>query len=204
MGPGARATSWPGDTTMPLMRPAGVLVAVGASMMLMKGVLLIVSGNDRSLVPWFGLFSGLGLSLAAVALSRSVTRLRPLSLAAICFGVVGIGASTVAVLYLVTGTIPETDDAPGAVGGSYVVLSIGVVVCLALLGAVISTNHSLPGRWRWLPLGILLAQFPIFIVAGAIGDTIGSEDTTDGLGLALTGVVWMVLGYSLTLDASSR
>jgi hypothetical protein len=204
MGPGAHATSWPGDTAMPLMRPAGALVAVGASMMLIKGVLLIVTGNDRSLVPWFGLFSGVGLSLAAVALSRSVTRLRPLSVAATCFGVVGIGASTVAVVYLVTGTIPETDDAPGAVGGSYAVLTIGVVVCVALLAAVISTNHSLPGQWRWLPLGVLLAQFPVFVVAGAIGDTIGSEDTTDGLGLALSGVVWMVLGYSLTLDSTSR
>jgi hypothetical protein len=152
----------------------------------------------------FLLLSSIGLTLAALALSRYVTRLRQLSLAAIGFGVIGIGASMVAVLYLVTGTIPETDDAPGAVGGSYVVLTIGVYVCLILVGAVISTNHSLPGRWSWLPIGIVLAQFPIFIVAGAIGDTIGSEDTTDGLGLALTGVVWIVLGYSLTLASPSR
>jgi hypothetical protein len=86
-----------------------------------------------------------------------VTRLRRISIAAACFGAVGISASIVAVLYLVTGTIPETDDAPGAVGGSYVVLTIGVLICVTLLGALISTNHSLPGRWRWLPLGILLA-----------------------------------------------
>lgn len=173
-------------------------------MMLIKGVLLVVSGNDRSLVPWFGLFGGVGLTLAAVALSRSVTRLRWLSVVAACFGVVGIGAAIVAVLYLVTGTIPETADAPDAVGGSYVVNSIGVFVCLALLGTVVVRNHSLPGRWRWLPLGVLVVQFPIFIVAGAIGDTVGSEETTDGLGLALTGAVWMILGYSLTLDSSSR
>lgn len=37
-----------------------------------------------------------------------------------------------------------------------------------------------------------------YIVAGATGDGIGSENVTDGLGLALTGAVWVLLGYALT------
>ena len=49
-----------------LMRLAGVLVAVGALMMLAKGVLLIATENDRSLVPWFGLFTALGFTTAAI------------------------------------------------------------------------------------------------------------------------------------------
>lgn len=187
-----------------LLRPAGVLVALGASMMLIKGVLLVVTGNDRSLVPWFGLFCGLGLTVAAVALSRSATGLRRLSVVAGCFGIVGTCASVVAVWFLATGTIPETADAPVAVAGSYVVLTIGSLACLVLLSAVISTNHSLPGRWRWLPLVVVVVQFPIFIVAGAIGDSVGSEHTTDGLGLALTGAVWVLLGYSLMIGAASH
>ena len=32
----------------------------------------------------------------------------------------------------------------------------------------------------------------------AVGDTIGSESVTDGLGLALTGAAWILLGYALT------
>ena len=50
--------------------------------------------------------------------------------------------------------------------------------------------HSQPGSW-------------ILAAAQSPGDTIGSENITDGLGLALTAMVWIVLGYSLTLASSS-
>ncbi len=82
-------------------------------------------------------------------------------------------------------------------GASYVILTVGIVASLVALGIVIAKNRVLRGRWRWLPLGLLAAQFPIFIVAGAIGDGIGSENITDGLGLALTGVGWTLLGYAI-------
>lgn len=200
-GPGVRAMCAAGRPER-MMRQAGYLVALGALMMFIKGVLLVVTGNDRSLVPLFGLFTSIGLTVAAVDLSRSVSRLRSLTVVAGVFGVVGIGASIVAVAYLVTGTIPETDDASAAVGGSYGLLTIGVVVCLLFLGIVIVVNRWLPGRLRWLPLAVLGAQFPIFALAGAIGDTIGSVDVTDGLGLALTGAVWTGLGYTLTSSSS--
>lgn len=199
MGPGGHAGGVRGYAAPSIMRLAGALVALGATIMFTKGVLLIVTGNDRSLVPWFGLFTSVGLTITAGCLWRSVSRLRSLAAIAGAFGVVGIAASIVAVGYLVTGTIPETADAGDAVGGSYVVLSVGAFGCLLLTGAVIAVDHWLPGRWRWLPLAVIGAQFPIFIVAGAIGDTIGSADTTDGLGLALTGAAWMVLGYALSL-----
>jgi hypothetical protein len=186
-----------------LMSLAGVLVAVGALMMLAKGVLLIATENDRSLVPWFGLFTALGFTVAAVALWRSATRLRWLTAVGGMLALAGVVASSVAIIYLVTGTIPESEDAPGAVGGSYIALSAGAFLALLALGIVMAANRSLAGRWRWLPLGVLAAQFPIFIVAGAIGDTIGSETVTDGLGLALTGAAWILLGYALTRQPNS-
>jgi hypothetical protein len=58
------------------MTAAGVLVAAGAAMMLAKGVLLIATGHDRSLVPWFSFLSSVGLIVAAVALWRAVERWR--------------------------------------------------------------------------------------------------------------------------------
>lgn len=181
-----------------LMRIAGVLVGVGAALMLIKGIVLIVTDNDRSLVPWFGLFASVGFVVAAVALWRSVRRLRWLSALGGLAALVGVAASVVAIGYLITGTIPESGNAPSSVGASYVALTIGVFLSLLMLGIVIAVNRSLSGWWRWLPLGLLAVQLPIFIVAGAIGDGVGSEEVADGLGLALTGAAWILLGYGVT------
>lgn len=166
-------------------------------MMLAKGLMLIATGHDRSLVPWFGLFSSAGLTLGAVALWRSVGRWRWLALAGGLGAAVGLVSSVVAVVYLVAGTIPESPGAPTLVGVSYGVMSGGAFLVLLALGVLIVGNQSLAGRWRWFPLGLILAQLPIFIVAGAVGDGVGSEELTDGLGLAITGAVWMLLGYVL-------
>ena len=129
-------------------------------------------------MPWFGLFTTLGFAAAAVALWRSTARLRWLTMIGGVLALVGVVASLVAIGYLVTGTIPESTNAPAAVGGSYIVLSAAAFLSLLVLGVVIAANRSLAAGWRWLPLGLLAAQFPIFIIAGAIGDTIGSENVT--------------------------
>lgn len=190
-----------------LMRIAGLLVAAGAVAMAIKGVLLVVTGNDRSLVPWFGLLTSLGFVLAAVALWRSVQRLRWLSALGGVAALTGVATAAVAVGYLITGTIPESEGAPSAVGASYAILAAGAFLSLLSLGIVIAANRSLSGWWRWLPLGLVAVQMPIFIVAGAIGDGVGSEDVTDGMSLALTGAAWMLLGYALARpspDSESR
>jgi hypothetical protein len=44
---------------------------------------------------------------------------------------------------------------------------------------------------------------PIFIVAGAIAEGIGSEDVADGLSLVLTGAAWMLLGYAFARPSLS-
>ncbi|MEA2001867.1 MAG: hypothetical protein U9N84_08295 [Actinomycetota bacterium] len=189
---------------MNLMRLAGVLVSLGAAMMFTKGVLLAVTGHDRSLVPWFGLFASVGFAVAALALWRSVDRGRWLAAVGAVAANLSLVGSVVAVGYLLSGTIPESDNASAAVGGSYVVLTAGVVVALVSLGIVILMNRVLAGRWRWLPLGLIVVQLPIFIVAGAVGDGLGSPDLTDGLGLMLTGVAWMTLGYALSQKSTVR
>ena len=91
------------------------------------------------------------------------------------FALMGVAGSLVAVGYLIAGTIPESDGASTAVGASYVILAVGVYLSLLAIGIVVAKNRSLSGRWRWHPLGLVAAQFPIFIVAGAIGDGVGSE-----------------------------
>lgn len=180
---------------------AGALVAAGAAMMLAKGLLLITTGHDRSLVPWFSLLSSCGLVLVAVALWRRVERLRWLVLVGGLGAVVGVSSSVVAVGYLIGGTIPESPEAPSLVGASYGVMSGGVFVAVLALGLVIAVNSALAGWWRWFPVGLVVAQLPIFIIAGAVGDGVGSEELTDGLGLALTGTAWIVLGYAFAEKA---
>lgn len=179
------------------MRLAGALVVAGAAMMLAKGVLLILTGEDRSLVPWFGLLASAGFGVAAMVLRRTADRWLWLTWLGGTGAAVGFLSSVIAVLYLVTGTIPESPGAPDLVGFSYGVSSAGVAVALLSLGIVIVGNRSLSGFWRWLPVGLIVVQLPIFIVAGAVGDSVGLEDLTDGLGLALTGAAWMGLGYAI-------
>jgi hypothetical protein len=80
-------------------------------MMLAKGLLLIATDNDRSLVPWFGLFTALGFAAAAIALWRSTTRLRWLSAVGGAFALVGVIASLVAI----TTSTPATSNDPNTV-----------------------------------------------------------------------------------------
>lgn len=172
-------------------------MVAGAAMILAKGVLLILTGEDRSLVPWFALLTSAGFGLVAIVLIRTADRWRWLTWLGGTGAALGFLSSVVAVLYLVTGTIPESPGAPDLVGFSYGVSSAGIAVAVLSLGIVIVGNRSLSGFWRWLPVGLIVVQLPIFIVAGAVGDGVGSEELTDGLGLALTGVAWMWLGYGL-------
>jgi len=186
-----------------LMNVAGALIALGSAAILAKGMLLIFTGHDRSLVPWFGLLVTAGFVVASLALRRSVERWRWLAWLGGGAALVGLVSSVVAVVYLIAGTIPESPGAPALVGVSYGVMSAAVAVSLLSLGVLIAGNRSLLGRWRWFPLGLIVAQLPIFIVAGAIGDGVGSEDLTDGLGLALTGLAWILLGYVVSEKAQS-
>ena len=186
-------TNW----SVTLLRLSGSFVGLGAAMMALKGVLLMTTGNDRSLVPWFAFLTSIGFCLASAALWRTCQRWRFLAVVGGVAAAVGVGAAIISVGYLVTGTIPETPDAPGLVGLSYAVSSAAIALAIVSLGILILVNRSLTGRWRWLPIGLILAQLPIFIVSGAIGDTAGSEDVTDGLGLALTGAAWMLLGWAI-------
>ncbi len=86
-----------------------------------KGVLLTLTGNDRSLVPWFGLFASLGFVIVAATLWRSVHKLRWLAALGGLAALIGAGAAVVAVVYLITGTIAESDGAPSTVGASYAI-----------------------------------------------------------------------------------
>ncbi len=115
-------------------------------------------------------------------------------------GVVAIGviAALVAVGYLVLGsTIPESAEAPAAVSIAYGVMSAGIFLGLATLGLVIVRNRSLVGGWRWVPLSAIVVQFPIFIVAGALGEVFDRETVADGLSMVLTGCMWLVVGFAL-------
>jgi hypothetical protein len=149
------------------------------------------------------LFTCLGFVVAAVALWRSVQRLRWLAALGGLAALIGAGAAVVAVVYLITGTIPESDGAPSAVGASYAIMAAGTFIALLILGIVIAANRSLSGWWRWLPLGLLAVQMPIFIVAGAIAEGAGSEDVADGLSLVFTGAAWILLGYAIAQHSPS-
>lgn len=175
------------------------MVATGALFIMIKGVTRATTGADPSLVPFFGVCTGVGITAAAAGLRGSARRLRWLCAAAGALAAGGTAAAVVAIAFLATGTIPETQGASPVVGGSYAALSIGVFGSLVAMGVVIAANRLLPGWWRWLPLGLIAAQFPIFAIADIAGEVSGSDMVADGVGLTLTGIAWMVFGYGLTL-----
>ena len=126
---------------------AAALIAAGASMMLLKGAVRMLTTVDLSLVPWFGLGAAAGLTLVALSLNVEGTRGWATILAA-CLGAGGGIAAIVAVAYLLTGTIPESAGAPAGVGLSYAVMTVGTFLALAILGALIARRRLLDGRWR--------------------------------------------------------
>lgn len=177
---------------------AGPLVGFGALFMFAKGALLITTGVDRSFVPWFALFITLGLLCFALGLRPSATVWRPALGVATGVAAVGVIGALVAVGYLVIrSTIPESPGAPAAASIAYGVMSAGVFLGLAILGLVILRNRSLEGRWRWVPLSAIVLQFPIFIVAGALGAALDREAVADGMSMVLTGCMWLVVGFAL-------
>ena len=176
---------------------AVVLIAAGASMMLVKGVVRALTTADLSLVPWFGLGAALGLTLVARSLTREGSSTRATTFAAWLGGGAAV-AAIVAVGYLLTGTIPESDGAPALVGLSYAVMATGTFLALFVLGVVIAQRRLLENRWRWVPIAVIAVQFPVFMLSEAVGDALGRSTVTDGLGMALTGVAWALLAYALT------
>jgi hypothetical protein len=154
-----------------------------------KGAIRATDGSDISLVPAAILLICVGLfGLAGLVSERGGSRAGVLVGRIIAS--VGVISGVVALSFVLTGTIPETDGAPAATGISYAVGAASMYLGQAVLGIAGLRAHALPGKLRWAPVGVLVFQFPVFIVAGAVGDGIGDETITDGLGMLLTGGLW--------------
>ncbi len=186
-----------GGSPAPFGSLAGGALAIGALAMVAKGGARIATGADPSLVPIFAIGATVGLFLGAVTLGRDGHGPRWLLRGAAVLAGIGAVGGVVAVGYLVAGTIPETPGAPPLVAASYGVSSAGAFLSLGAIAVVTARRRALSGRWRWLPVGVLLGQFPIFAVSEAIGDAASNENVADGVSLVLTGLVWVALAFAL-------
>ena len=63
-------------------------------------------------------------------------------------------------------------------------------------------QHAIEASVQDLVGALAIFQFPVFIVAGAIGDTIGDETVTDGLGMLLTGALLVGSSVAVWLSAA--
>jgi hypothetical protein len=163
---------------------------VGGGFMVAKGAIRATFGDDLSFAPTALFFTGFGVWALAETVAAT-GRLRWAPRAGRGFAALAIASGLVAIVYLLARTIPETDGAPAAVGASYGVAAASIYLGQLILGVAAVRSEALPGRLRWVPMGVVILQFPVFIVAGAIGDGIGDETITDGLGMALTGLLWV-------------
>ena len=55
-----------------------------------------------------------------------------------------------------------------------------------------------------MPVAVIAAQFPIFMLAETVGDAFGRSTVADGLGMAVTGAAWGLLAYALTRQPYER
>ena len=163
---------------------------VGGGFLFAKGAIRATLGDDVSLVPVSLFLTGFGVwALAETVADTGQLKWVPRigrGLAALT-----IASGAVAIAYLLARTIPETDGASPAVGASYGVAAASMYLGQLLLAVASVRTQALPGRLRWAPMAVVILQFPAFIVAGAIGDTVGEETITDGLGMLLAGLLWV-------------
>ncbi len=169
--------------------PAAMLSGV---LLVMKGVVIVLSAADPSLVPTAtllfavgmmglharltgrgGLLGTVGLVLAWIALTASVVNLMGLALSI---------------------PAPGDPDAPTLLSLTYMVAFLSTLVGLLALGIAALRAKVMTAPWNTVPLVVGILWLPL----QGIGFVI-----SDGVGLVLGGLAWALLGYVLWSESTT-
>lgn len=147
-----------------------------------KGAVLVAGGPDLSLVPAMTFLFAFGLlGLCPSLKGRAAT----MGLIGCVFVLLALASAAVSLLYLTLGIAPEDEGAPLLVKVTYASATGGIFVGLLLLGAATTRAGKLGKGWKWLPLAVGIAWFPLEGLTGVL---------PDGWGLMLAGLTWLVVG----------
>ncbi|MDQ4128794.1 MAG: hypothetical protein M3151_12745 [Actinomycetota bacterium] len=173
-------------TSSSLARWGGIAAVLSGTLLVAKGLAIVVSVADPSLVPPATLLFALGM----VGLHA---RLRggsgPLGTAGVLLAWVALAASVVNLIGLVLSIpAPGDPDAPTLLQITYMAAFLAILLGLLALGIATLRTRVMPAPWGAVPLGVGVLWFPLQGVGFAI---------SDGVGLLLGGLAWAFLGYVL-------
>lgn len=169
-----------------LIRWSGLAAMLGGALLVVKGIVILLSNGDPSFVPPATFLFSLGM----VGLhARLEGRSGPLGGIGVFLAYVAVGASVVNLIGLgLPVPAPGEPDAPMLLQVTYMVAFLGILIGLLLLGIAVLRARVMSPRWRAIPLAVGILWFPL----QGIGFVI-----SDGVGLVLGGLAWMLLGYVL-------
>lgn len=173
------------------IRWSGIAALLGGLFLVAKGVVIILSDADPSFVPPATFLFALGM----VGLhARLEGRGGVLGRIGVVLAWVAVAASVVNLVGLVLPIpTPGDPDSPALLEITYMVAFLGILVGLLLLGIAALRAEVLPPRWNAVPLAVGISWFPL----QGIGFVI-----SDGVGLILGGLAWILLGYVLWSEKS--
>ena len=168
-----------------LIRWGGLAAMLSGALLAVKGVVILVSDADPSLVPPATLLFALGM----VGLhARLAGRGGLLGTIGLILAWVAIGASTVNLIAQVLGLTPAERPLPTLFQVTYMVAFLAILIGLLVLGIATLQAEVLSSPWRAVPLAVGVLWFPLQVVGFV---------APDGVEIILTALAWALLGYVL-------
>ena len=179
------------QTSSPFVAWAGVASAVGGACWVIKGMAILISGDQPpflfEIAPAFFLVGLWGLRLR---LGHQGGRMATA-------GIVALGLA--ALLGIATWLLTVSADPPASASEeefqpTLLLAFLALLTGLVLLGIVTRRTRALGDRWSNLPLALVVAAPVIAIVGGALEEI---NERLLEVPLVLYGMGWMGLGYAL-------
>ena len=168
-----------------MIRWGGLAAMLSGALFAVKGVVILVSDADPSLVPPATLLFALGM----VGLhARLAGRGGLFGTIGVLLAWVAVGASAVNLIAQVLGLTPARAPLPTLFQITYMVVFLAILIGLFVLGIAAFRARAAPAPWHAVPLAVGVLWFPL----QGIGFVI-----SDGVGLVLGGLAWAFLGYAL-------
>ena len=174
-----------------LTRWGGLAAMLGGVLLVVKGVAILASGADPSLVPPATLLFAFGM----VGLhARLGGRGGLLGTVGLVLAWVAIGASAVNLIAQVLGLTPARAPLPTLFQVTYMLAFLAILVGLLALGIAAFRAEALSPPWRAVPLAVGVLWFPLQAV-GLVAP--------DGVEIILSALAWTLLGYVLWSESGA-
>ncbi len=178
-------------TSSNIARWGGLAAMLSGALLTVKGVAILLSDADPSLVAPATLLFALGM----VGLhARLAGRGGLLGTMGLLLAWVAIGASAVNLIAQMLGLTPANAPLPTLFQVTYMVAFLAILVGLLVLGIATLRADVLSPPWRAVPLAVGVLWFPLQVVGFV---------APDGVEIILTALAWALLGYVLWSESGA-